>query len=275
MSGFVRRTAPNGVVYLTSGLLPCRHGFASRAGGVSTLPHTASLNLAFGRGDGDETVRENLRRFAEAVGFEPGSVVSRHQIHSTRVIDATDDMAGEGYFRPTDEGCDGFVTTSRRVTLGVKTADCVPILFYGCAPDGSAPVIGAVHAGWRGTAAGIAGECVERMCALGASRESIRAAVGPSIRFCCYEVGDDFFESVRQLVGTETAERFIYPVSGEGSRLHADLVGLNRQILMEHGLSPERIDVSEDCTCCHPESYFSHRYSKGLRGTMLSVITLA
>lgn len=260
-------SAENGVKYLRSDIIPTPHGFATRIGGVSAEAHTASLNLAFGRGDSEETVLENLSRFCGAVGINERAVISRHQIHSTAVVYADGNMCGEGYFVPTEKECDGYVTDKTGIALGVKTADCVPILF--CDPD--ARVIGAVHAGWRGTAAGIAAECVKRMTELGADAKKIRAAVGAAIHFCCYEVGDDFYASVASLAGENIALEFVRPVN---SKLHADIVGMNRRFLLESGLAADNIDICEFCTCCNHDLFFSHRYTKGVRGTMLSVISL-
>ncbi len=260
-------TAENGVKFLKSDKISVPHGFATRVGGVSREAHTASLNLAFRRGDEPQTVLENLRLFSAAVGVAPESVISRHQIHSATVVYADEKMCGEGYFTDTDAGCDGYVTDREGVTLGVKSADCVPILFA----DAKAHVIGAVHAGWRGTASKIAVECVHRMCELGAKPENIRVAIGAAIHFCCYEVGEDFLESVTALVGKDTAREFIRECDG---KLHADIVGMNRKFLLESGIPDANIDVCEKCTCCEPKLFFSHRYSHGLRGTMLSVISL-
>ncbi len=259
--------AKNGVEYMRSDIIPTRHGFSTRVGGVSSVPHTESLNLAFGRGDDEGTVIRNLQLFAEAVEIRAESVVSRRQIHSARVVYADKTMCGEGYFRESNEKCDGYVTDLEGVALGVKTADCVPILF--CEPD--AKVIGAVHAGWRGTASGIAGECVREMEKLGADKQKIRAAVGAAIHFCCYEVGEDFRESVISLAGEKMAREFIRPL---GDKLHADIVGMNRKILLESGVRDENLDICEKCTCCEPTRFYSHRHSHGLRGTMLSVISL-
>lgn len=260
-------TAENGVKYLRSDIIPVPHGFATRIGGVSQAAHTNSLNLAFGRGDERETVMENLRLFADAVGTTPDSVVSRHQIHSARVVYADESMRGEGYFTDTDAECDGYVTDREGVALGVKTADCVPILFA----DTDAHVIGAVHAGWRGTVSGIGAECVRKMCELGADPKNIRAAIGAAIHFCCYEVGEDFYAAVAKLVGDRVAREFIRAKSG---RLHADIVGMNRRFLLEAGLGKANIDVCGYCTACEPSLFYSHRYSHGVRGTMLSVISL-
>lgn len=253
------------VKFFRSTIIGCPHGFSTRLGGVSRLPHTAELNLAFGRGDEPETVLENLGLFAREVGIDPRSVVSRHQVHSAKVGYVDESNAGEGYYVPTELACDGYVADKPGIALGIKTADCVPILFH----DPVRRVIGAVHAGWRGTAAGIAGICVEKMRALGSEPKNIRAAIGAAINFCCYEVGEDFYESVKALDPVR-ADRFI---SEKDGRLHADIVGMNADILRAAGVT--EIDVSPRCTCHEPELFYSHRASKGLRGTMLSVIALA
>lgn len=260
-------TAPNGVQYLRSDLLNCRHGFSTRVGGISEAPHTASLNLAFERGDEDDTVLENLRRFADAIGVEAESIVRRSQIHSAVVTVADASMRGEGFFIKTEAEGDGFAANVPGIALAVTTADCVPILLE----DPAAHVIGAVHAGWRGTAAGIAAECVRKMCSLGADAGSIRAAIGPAIHFCCYEVGDDFADAVAAQVGDELAEKYIRMHDG---RFHADIAGLNSALLRREGVRYTHIDMSDFCTCCHPELFYSHRFSHGKRGAMLSVISL-
>lgn len=260
-------TAENGVKYLKSDILPAVHGFSTRIGGVSREAHTSSLNLAFGRGDDDATVLENLGIFSDALGIDARSVISRTQIHSAKVIYADENMRGEGYFSESPEGCDGYITDKTGVALGIKTADCVPILFC----DADAHIIGAVHAGWRGTASGIAAECVKAMCSLGANAKNIRAAIGPAIHSCCYEVGEDFVASVTELAGAQMAREFI---RGRGGKPHADIVGMNRRILLESGIPKQGIDICEYCTCCEPSLFYSHRFSRGIRGTMLSVITL-
>ena len=248
-----------------------RHGFSARAGGVSTLPHTASLNLADGLGDDAETVRKNKEIFARAVSggaWGGESTVAAHQIHSARVRLLTRENAGEGYDRTAGEDGDGFVTAEPGVMPVIRTADCAPILFAGLREDGG-PVIAAVHAGWRGTVAGIAAEAVRVMQTLGCETESIRAAIGPRIGFCCYEVGEDFAAAVRQARGSGFAARHIRTVPGAaaGSRPHADLAGMNCEILAEAGIGADQIDISPACTMCD-EAYYSHRRMKGIRGVM-------
>ena len=258
----------NGVVYYTSEKIKAKHAFASRLGGVSALEHTSSLNLAFGRGDDDQTVLENLRLFGEAVGFDAESVVSMPQIHSNRVIYATSDMRGEGYFLSPSCECDGYVTNTSGVTVGVRTADCVPILLE----DAEAGVVAALHAGWRGTFSDICGEGIKKMIAKGADASRIVAVIGPSICQNCYEVGKDVLD-VSLLCMGEDALAFFAPREQAGKYL-VDIKGANKYLLERAGVKPKNIEILDLCTYEHPELFWSHRYTNGRRGTMLSVITL-
>lgn len=131
----------------------------------------------------------------------------------------------------------------------------------------------ATHAGWRGTAKKIAAVALERAIELGADPKTVKVAIGPSIGTCCYSVKQDFYDEFSSLAGKAFADRFIYK-DNVSDTLYADLKSANRQILLDTGVLPENIDVSDMCTCCNPSEFFSHRYSKGKRGTMLSVITM-
>ena len=266
--------ANNGVEYLKSEILSAPHGFSTRVGGVSKLPHTSSLNLAFGRGDETDTVLENLRLFAEAVGFDEKSTVSVSQIHSADVKVVDESHAGQGYFISEAFSCDGYVTTAPNVTIGVKTADCVPILMEGYNKEGMLCAVGAVHAGWRGTVSGIAVNALEKLISLGACAESVRVAIGPAICSDCFEVREDFYSSVKEMLGDEKADRFVISDKNRAGVWHCDLRDMNRCFLLEAGVKAENIDVCQECTCCNPSLYFSHRYSGGKRGTALSVIRM-
>lgn len=260
-------------MFIKSDILRSPHAFATRRGGVSSQEHTKSLNLAFGRGDEDETVLKNLEIFANAVGFDPKAVVSVPQIHSDTVFEAGEADCGKGYFvRDGIDGGDGYVTNKKGVVLGIKTADCVPILFE-AEKDGKIVAVGAVHAGWRGTVAKIAPKCVKMLCErYGVRPEDVRAAIGPCIHKCCYEVGGDLRDAVEAKLGGDFAERFVVPKDASEGKYFCDLAGINKDLLLSVGLLPQNIDVIDLCTCCHPELFFSHRYSSGVRGTMLNVI---
>lgn len=259
-------------MYVKSEILCSPHAFSTRHGGVSAQGHTASLNLAFGRGDDDGVVLENLKIFAKNVGFDAEAVVSWPQIHSDRIFTVTKENCGQGYFiREEIDSGDGYVTMDRGVVLGIKTADCVPILFE-AKKGGRVIAVGAVHAGWRGTVAGIAAKCVDRLKDMtGVDVSDITAVIGPCIHKCCYEVSEDVYLAVKQELGAEFAHKFLIP-NGKEDKYMCDLAMINRELLLNCGLDAERVDVIDECTCCLPEKYYSHRYSNGVRGTMLNVI---
>ena len=259
-------------MYVKSNSLHSPHAFSTRRGGVSKEKHTASLNLAFERGDGDEVVLENLKIFAEAVGFDAKSIISFPQIHSDKIFTVTRSDCGSGYFvREGIESGDGYVTTERGVALGIKTADCVPILFE-AKKEGQVVAVAAVHAGWRGTVAGIAAKCVERLKReAGVEVSDIAAAIGPCIHKCCYEVSRDVYDAVKRELGVAIADKFVISC-GDNGKYMCDLAGINCELLLNCGLCKDNVDILGECTCCMPEKYYSHRYSHGVRGTMLNVI---
>ncbi len=243
-------------------------GFSTRLGGVSADPATAEMNLAFGREDPDGVVLSNIGIFARALTgglYGAENVVCAPQIHSATVRYVTEADRGSGV---TDRGgaapCDGFVTDRRGVILTVRVADCAPILFRAEREDGGI-LVAAVHAGWRGTVSGIAAAAAEKLASLGAVKKSVRAAIGPHIGPCCFEVREDFRDAVAVERGRAFAERHI--ASRDGS-LFADLTGMNTEILSEAGVPPERIEVSAECTACRPDLYHSHRRTGGKRGAM-------
>ena len=238
------------------------HGFSTRSGGVSTLEHLATMNFTTSTGDSEENVAENCRIFLSALGLEPDSRISSHQIHSAKVRYVTEADAGSVF-----DDCDGFVTDRPGVALIVKTADCVPILMS----DNEAGVIAAVHAGWRGTVGAIAPIAANEMVKLGASLENIRIAIGPCIHDCCFEVQQDFVDAVSDIRGKVFADTHIH--RRKASR-YADLVGMNLDLLSAAGIQRAQIDVAADCTCCAPFLYHSHRATKGKRGVMAAVIGL-
>lgn len=235
------------------------HGFSTRKGGVSTLPHTASMNVGFFRGDEKETVLENIRLFCSSAGL-PTAVVCTPQIHSDKIRYVTGENAGEGTVRDVPFPCDGFVTDQAGLTLLVRVADCAPVLLMGITEDGR-PLIGAVHAGWRGTAAGIGAKAVAMLREMGAA--TVRAAVGACIHACCYQVGEEMRDTVAGLRGEAFTRRYVQERDGS---LYADIAGMNRQLLLEAGAV--QVDVCGECTRCDPELYHSHRATGGVRGTM-------
>lgn len=254
-----------------------RHGFSGKAGGFSEHPYTATLNLAMGREDSDETVRRNIDVFVKAAtngvcGME--NAVCAPQIHSAVVRRVGVSNGGEGVLRPASAEGDGFVTDEEGVFLFVRVADCASILLAGEKSDGS-PVVAAVHAGWRGTVKGIVLEAVAAMLALDCEPESVRAAIGPHIGRCCYEVGDDLWEETATRRGADFARRHVTPSPTTHGKFFCDLGGMNRELLLSAGVREERLDISSDCTFCMSDVYYSHRKTAGKRGAMGAGVGIA
>jgi len=251
--------------YLTSPLLEAvPHCFSTRFGGVSE-GYLGSLNLGTHRGDRPENVRENYRILGEAVGFKPENTVFTKQIHSDIVERVGLAHRGRGLSWEATEGCDGLITNEPGVVLTVFSADCTPILFY----DPVAGAVGACHAGWRGTAAGIAARVVEQMRSeFGSEPKNIRAAIGPCISQCCFETREDVPNAMLKTLGEE-ARSFILP---KGEKFLVDLKGLNALWLRRAGV--EQISVAEECTACEPDRFWSHRRVGDRRGSLAALITL-
>ena len=260
----------NGVCFLKSTRLKSNHGFSTRIGGVSELEHTKSLNLAFGMGDDERIVRKNVEIFARALGIDEKSIISVPQVHSNEVRTVSASDAGEGVDKKSAFSCDGYATVESGLPIGIKTADCVPILLEARNDDGEVIAVSAVHAGWRGTAERIAEVAVEKLCSFGTEPKNIYVAIGPCIDECCYEVGNDFTDKIVEKLGQNYENKFINKM--ENGSLFANLKGMNFEILLACGVPMENIDISDMCTCCNPEFFYSHRRQKGIRGAHLNVI---
>ena len=244
------------------------HGFSTRLGGISPAP-LDSLNLGANRGDEPDNLRENYRRFCLAVGSDPTALVKNRQIHSDRVRVVTREDILPDPAMPGVAEADGLVTDVPGLCLTVFSGDCLPILYY----DPVRRVVGAAHAGWRGTAAGIAARTVETMRSrFGCRPEDILAAIGPGISQCCFETHADVPDGLRSGLGQE-AEPFIHPLPG-GEKYQVDLKGYNRRRLELAGVSPEHIAVCSACTACDLDTFWSHRIQGNARGSMAAMIQL-
>jgi polyphenol oxidase len=246
------------------------HAFSTRLGGVSRPPF-ASLNLGQSVGDDPAAVLENRRRFFGAFGVEPRRMVRVRQVHGDGVLVVDEALAR----RPGFPAClaeepveaDALITRLPGLALVVSTADCVPILIH----DPVRSAVAAVHAGWRGTARRVSAATVAAMVErFGTVPADCRAAIGPSIRGCCYEVDGPVVEAVGGSIPGWEAQA---AESGPG-HWRLDLAGLNRMLLESAGLTPERIEVPDLCTACRREAFFSHRAEHGKTGRMMSFILL-
>ena len=256
----------NSITYLRAHALEgVTHGFSTRLGGVSPAPWD-SLNLGVGRGDTMENVQENYRRFCAVLGMDDHRAVLSKQIHEDVVRHVTEEDAGKGLCRDRDyTSVDGMVTNVPHLPLVVFSADCNVILLY----DPVRRAIGACHAGWRGTALGIAKKTAEEMVRLfGCNPCNIRAAIGPSIGQCCFETDEDVPAALRSALGEE-ADPYI---SWNGKKYHIDLKSVNALWLRKAGV--ETIDICHDCTACMPDLYWSHRKMGNARGAQIAMISL-
>lgn len=240
------------------------HCFSTRLGGVST-GELSALNLGMHRGDDPARVRENYDILGAAVGFSKEQTVFTKQHHTDLIRVVTEENCGEGLFQDVPEVCDGLITDRPGVALVTFAADCTPILFF----DPVRRAIGAVHAGWRGTAQGIAAKAVDAMVReFGCIRENIQAAIGPSIGRCCFETDWDVPQAMLDALGPKAITGF----SQNGEKYYVDNKFLNTLWLQQAGIGG--LDLSPDCTKCQPDRYWSHRNLGGQRGSMAGIIML-
>lgn len=244
-------------------------GFSTRLGGVSE-GHLASMNLSFTRGDDEENVYENHRRFAEANGYDWQRLVFSDQVHNTDIYVVTDKDAGKGITRKSDiKNIDGLVTNVPGVPLITFYADCVPLYFY----DPIKRVVALAHSGWKGTVGKIGMRMVEKMNDVyGSEPGDIKCAIGPSICRRCYEVSEDVVEQFEAAYNNELFVKMID--KKENGKYQLDLHLACMYNFMEAGIPAENIAMPDICTCCNSDILFSHRASKGMRGNLAAVIML-
>lgn len=258
--------SPDTVPYLTYNSLSeinfINHAFSTRLGGVSEGEFT-SMNMAFNRGDNPESVTENYKRICKSAGFDFDSLRASAQDHNTFVRAVTSENKGVGIYKPRDlHSVDALITNEKGVTLVTYYADCTPLFFV----DIKQKAIGLAHAGWRGTVGRIGEKVVKKMTELyGTNPADIVAAIGPAISVCCYEVDKPCADNFYALSDLDSS-RFVFPK--ENGKYMIDLLETNRQILVAAGVKNENITVSDVCTNCNSELLWSHRATKGKRGTM-------
>ena len=243
------------------------HGFSTRQGGVSQ-GMWASLNLGVSRGDDPDHVRENYRRFQAAIGAEGHVMAASNQVHGAVVrnlttADLKDDTSGK-----TGYEADGLMTAIPGVILTVFSADCIPVLLY----DPRRRVIAALHAGWRGTAAGIVTVAVGQMASVyGSDPADILAAIGPGIGQCCFETHEDVPNAMTAAMAGGVLPFIQLKDNG---KFAVDLKGINAKRLELAGVTPDHIAICGDCTACMRDKYWSHRIMGTQRGSMAAMIEL-
>lgn len=253
----------NGIKLLSFEILNCYtglfHAVSTRIGGISPAPFY-SLNLGIHTEDAVRNISTNYAMLCSALHIDLQSVVTSHQVHETNIA-CIESMPARKYPFPLEHalnGYDAFITDKPGITLMVRIADCVPLILY----DPAKQVLGVVHAGWKGTLAGITEKTVATlMHDYGCTPTNIKAGIGPSIGSCCFSVQKDVadlfharFSNTRQCV---------YTTAG-GTNI--DLQEANRQQLISAGCAPDNIEMSRLCTACNLNLFFSHRGEKGKTG---------
>ncbi len=234
---------------INSSLLRARHGFPTREGGVSTGPFS-SLNTSYSVGDAPEAVDENLRRLHNAA--KTSELLTILQVHGTTIVE---DQPGVE--------ADAIWSQRPNVAVGVRTADCLPVLIE----DRVGRRVAAVHAGWRGVIGLIAPLAVQRFIERGSKASDLRVAIGPAIQKCCFEVDGDLPGRFSTAFGDAVVARGF-------EKPHLDLGLAVRRSLEGVGVPADQIDVLPQCTRCNGQ-FFSHRREKGLTGRQLSFIVCA
>jgi hypothetical protein len=222
---------------------------------VSSGPYE-SLNLSLSVGDDPGRVLENRRRLAAAFGAVPGDFVFARQVHGAGVAVVTEADRGSGTRSLDDavEDTDALVTTSPEVVLAILTADCVPIVLH----DPVAGALACVHAGWRGTVAGVTAATLAAMQGLGARPSDVVAGIGPAVGADRYQVGPDVHEAVTRSFGPASAG-FIRPDPSAAGRWLLDLRSANRHALHQAGVPGIRIHAADITTGPVPGEFFSDR----------------
>lgn len=244
-------------------------GFSTRKGGKSPAPYTG-LNCGLHVGDEMEWVIENRTKLACVAGFPFDVWTCAEQIHgnSVRVIEHVDVGAGRFAHEEAIKGVDGLLTDKPGVFLTSLYADCVPVFFF----SPRQKVIGIAHAGWKGTVSLIVEEMLGKMKeGWGILPREVYATIGPSIHDCCYEVNSLVIDRIREVLGDE-ARKVLAPVNHEKAMLN--LQETNRILLEKAGVLPSHIEVSQLCTGCQRDLFFSHRKEGGKTGRMAAFIGL-
>ncbi|NDI33656.1 peptidoglycan editing factor PgeF [Chengkuizengella sediminis] len=242
-------------------------GFTTRAGGVSEGDF-ASLNCGLHVNDNQEDVVTNRKMIAEAIGFSFDAVTCANQVHGDQIAVISKSEKGKG--RSSQEDSipfkDALITNEPNICLISFYADCVPLYFF----DPVQQVIGIAHAGWKGTHLEIAEKTIGKMSEeYGSNPENTLVGIGPSIGDCCYEVDE------RIINHFENTQYFHSSIQSKGNGKYTlNLKEMNRQIMLNAGILPTHIEITQYCTGCSTELFYSHRIEKGSTGRMMSWIGL-
>jgi hypothetical protein len=254
--------------YLEPGIFAARgisvQGFTTRHEGVSRPPYN-SLNLGLGTLDSSHNVEGNRSLLARSFGTSLDKLVTVTQVHGDDILLIDEPNQDYSHFLKVE--CDGIITNQSEVMIGICVADCFPVLLL----DPVNRVIAALHAGWKGTAAGICSKGVDAMVSMfGTDPRNILAAIGPGIGACCYEVDVPVMEAFRK---GEAGYPGFAEEKGAGKWM-LDLSAANFRQLVKAGVREENVEVESLCVSCSKDLFFSYRRDNGETGRQMGFIML-
>lgn len=242
---------------LLNNFLNITHAFTTKDGGVSKQPYE-SMNLAFHVDDDSNDVQMNHEILAKKLKYEKESLIHMRQIHSDLVH-----IVNENDYFEVPRKCDALVTNQINKPLMVMVADCSPVLFY----DDKQKVIAATHAGRQGAFKGIVINTLDAMkYGFDSNSKDTYVTIGASIGVCCYEVGSEIYDEAKEL-------GFEYAFELRDDRFYLDVNKILKHQLLESGIKEENLEISDECTCCLNEKFFSYR-ADGVTGRFAGIIKL-
>jgi YfiH family protein len=242
--------------------LPVICATSTRSGGVSSKPYE-SLNLAYHVNDDPNNVTDNRQRFCNELGIDVNTLVLARQVHGDNIEIVESKDAGRGAYSIEDAipDTDAMITTSKSISIGILTADCVPVMIF----DPVKSAIGAVHAGWKGTILMLPAKTILKMKeSFGTDPSDCMVALGPSIGHCCYEVGEELITQFDKAFGAGKCTT--------GNKL--DLPQAVKLQLVGVGVKKDNISSNSDCTACNLDLFYSHRAENGVTGRMMSLVRM-
>ena len=242
--------------------------FATRLGGVSgedKISPLRSLNLGFkDEYDPAENVEKNYKIIADVLGFSVNNIIYAHQKHTDNIL-VCDKNFMNVFPLPNDYIYDAMITNIPGILLSVRTADCAPILFW----DEEHEAVGAAHCGWKGTIQKLQIKTALKMReAYGTNLGNLKVAIGPGISKCCYEVSEEFYKDFADIFGGQV--KIFFKEKGNGKYM-CDLKGINKMLLLDL-LVEKNIEISQNCTYCEEDLFFSHRRQGERRGSHAAFI---
>lgn len=244
-----------------------KHCFSTKFGGVSKGFYE-SMNLSF-RDDIKENVIKNYEIICSGIGVDYKNVVFSSQIHEDKIYKVTKEDVGKGLLRQSNiKGYDALITNEKDIALVTFYADCVSIFIV----DPINKAIGIAHSGWRGTVKEIGAKTIKQMNKIyGSNAKDLIVGIGPSIEKCCFQVGKEVVETFKK--DLPFSEKYIFNDTIK-DKYKIDLQGIIKQTLINSGVLEKNIEVSELCTMCNNEMFFSHRFMGNERGSLAGIISI-